>query len=326
METIKNYLENMFSGLPRTDEMTKLKNDIYENMNDKYQELKAEGKSENEAIGIVISEFGNIEELMEEFDIARDNNKYDDKMNSKKKPEEPLPEVTMETARNYLNTMKMVGKLVGLGVLLCILGAAAMIASSVLLGDMGWVVGLVILLAFVAVGVALFIYSGLQTEQYEYMEKPFSMSTYIKQQLEAEWEAVKSSNMVMLIVGICMCIISPIPLVISSYISNEDGAIVIIGTCAMLLIVAFAVNLIIYAGCIMSGYHQVLEIGDYTPSKKRGNKAIEVAASIVWPLVTLAYLYMGFVHGLWHPGWVIFPITGIMFGVFSAIVEGVSRE
>ena len=54
METIKNYLENMFSGLPRTDEMTKLKNDIYENMNDKYQELKAEGKSENEAIGIVI--------------------------------------------------------------------------------------------------------------------------------------------------------------------------------------------------------------------------------------------------------------------------------
>ena len=263
---------------------------------------------------------------MEEFDIARDNNKYDDKMNSKKKPEEPLPEVTMETARNYLNTMKMVGKFVGIGVLLCILGTAAMIASSVLLGDTGWAVGLVALLAFVAVGVALFIYSGLQTEQYEYMEKPFSMRTYIKQQLEAEWEAVKSSNMVMLIVGICMCIISPIPLVISSYISNEDEAIVIIGTCVMLLIVAFAVNLIIYAGCIMSGYHQVLEIGDYTPSKKRGNKAIEVAASIVWPLVTMVYLYIGFVHGLWHPGWIIFPITGVIFGAFSAIVEGVSRE
>ena len=38
-------------------------------MEDKYVELKAEGKSENEAIGIVISEFGNMEELIRELGI-----------------------------------------------------------------------------------------------------------------------------------------------------------------------------------------------------------------------------------------------------------------
>ena len=38
-------------------------------MEDKYNELKSEGKSENEAIGIVISEFGNIDELINELDI-----------------------------------------------------------------------------------------------------------------------------------------------------------------------------------------------------------------------------------------------------------------
>lgn len=37
--------------------------------NEKYNELKNDGKSENEAIGIVISEFGNIEELIEELGI-----------------------------------------------------------------------------------------------------------------------------------------------------------------------------------------------------------------------------------------------------------------
>ena len=55
METIRIYLENMFSRLPRTPEIIKLENDMLRTMEDKYEELKMEGKSENEAIGIVIS-------------------------------------------------------------------------------------------------------------------------------------------------------------------------------------------------------------------------------------------------------------------------------
>ena len=44
-------------------------------MEEKYRELKRSGKSENEAIGIVISEFGNINELIDELGITTDNNK-----------------------------------------------------------------------------------------------------------------------------------------------------------------------------------------------------------------------------------------------------------
>lgn len=58
METIKNYLENMFSHLPNTPEVQKAKYELYQMMEDKYNELISEGKSDNEAIGIVISEFG----------------------------------------------------------------------------------------------------------------------------------------------------------------------------------------------------------------------------------------------------------------------------
>lgn len=65
METIKNYLENMFSHLPNTPEVQKAKYELYQMMEDKYNELISEGKSDNEAIGIVISEFGNLDELTE---------------------------------------------------------------------------------------------------------------------------------------------------------------------------------------------------------------------------------------------------------------------
>ena len=63
MDTIKNYLDNMFSAFPKTAEISKIKENLFSNMEDKYNELKQSGKSENEAIGIVISEFGNIDEL-----------------------------------------------------------------------------------------------------------------------------------------------------------------------------------------------------------------------------------------------------------------------
>ena len=63
METIKNYLENMFSHLPNTPEVQKAKYELYQMMEDKYNELISEGKADNEAIGIVISEFGNLDEL-----------------------------------------------------------------------------------------------------------------------------------------------------------------------------------------------------------------------------------------------------------------------
>ena len=63
METIRNYLEAMFANMPRTAEVEKAKRELLQMMEDKYNELLAEGKSENEAVGTVISEFGNLDEL-----------------------------------------------------------------------------------------------------------------------------------------------------------------------------------------------------------------------------------------------------------------------
>src|SRR5690625_941373 len=67
MDTIMSYLETMFAKLPKTQEIERVKQDLQLNMEEKYQELIAEGKTENEAVGTVISEFGNIDELMEEL-------------------------------------------------------------------------------------------------------------------------------------------------------------------------------------------------------------------------------------------------------------------
>ena len=57
METIKSYLETMFANMPDTPEVIRAKSELFGMMEDKYNELISEGKSENEAVGTVISEF-----------------------------------------------------------------------------------------------------------------------------------------------------------------------------------------------------------------------------------------------------------------------------
>ena len=59
METIKNYLETMFANLPDTEETRRAKMELLSMMEDKYNELKAQGMAENAIVGTIITEFGN---------------------------------------------------------------------------------------------------------------------------------------------------------------------------------------------------------------------------------------------------------------------------
>ena len=69
MDTIRNYLNAMFAGLPDTPEVRRAYEELAAMMEDKYTELMEEGLTENEAVGTVISEFGNLEELAQTLGI-----------------------------------------------------------------------------------------------------------------------------------------------------------------------------------------------------------------------------------------------------------------
>lgn len=66
MDTLTTYVNNTFSAVPQTEEIKKLKSEILNRMFNRYNILKSEGKSDNEITGIIISEFSNISELINE--------------------------------------------------------------------------------------------------------------------------------------------------------------------------------------------------------------------------------------------------------------------
>lgn len=67
MDQIRDYVDAMFSSLPDTDAVRGMKRSILENMQERYEELCQSGKNEKEALGEVISQFGNIDEIKKEL-------------------------------------------------------------------------------------------------------------------------------------------------------------------------------------------------------------------------------------------------------------------
>lgn len=322
MDTIKTYLENMFASLPKTNEIMKVKADLLANMEDKYNELKYEGKSENEAIGIVISEFGNIDELIKELGIEIPQNKEG----------EFLPTLTDNEVEEYMETNTKQGKLIGIGVVLCILGAAFIVLIAKLVEDgfitsfsedTAMMLGLIPLFVLVAIAVGLFIYSGTLVEKYKYLEFGFNLPPHLRNELQQRYQNYNSTYTLSVIIGVSLCILSPVVLFLSSLFGEET---IVYGVVGLLLIVAIGVYIFIYFGKIRENYKRLLCLEEYSKSfkeKQEEERFIRVVASIVWPLAVIIFLISGFIYNKWGINWIIFPIVGMLFGMFSAAYNAI---
>lgn len=250
MNTIVVYLDNIFAGLPRTSEMEHLKQELLTGMEEKYVELKRDGKSEHEAIGIIISEFGSLEELTTELGIGPNRQRS------------TVPLLTKDEVYGYADTIRSSGFWTGLGVLLCACGVALLITLSTwyenntINEDRGSMLGMVGMFMLVAIAVGMFIHSGMKLERYKYLEHSFQIPHGIKMELQRSQVLFAPTYRLSLITGVCLCILSPVFIFATSFV-NEDFAAY--GVAGFLLFIGVAVFLFVYYGNIKSAYTKLLE-------------------------------------------------------------------
>lgn len=321
MNIIKTYIENMFSSLPNTKEINKMKNDLLLNMEEKYIELKANGKTENEAIGIVISEFGNIEELAEELGVD---------INTK---ENFAPVLKVSEAKEYINATEKNAKHIAIGVMLCILSPILIIffASLNTFEDntLNMIIGFITLFVLIATAVGLFIYAGINLDKYSYIKKEVIIPNSVKEYAKAEQNIFNRKYTISLILSVTMFILSPILLIILSVVNDEalyEKYNLGIGIVVLLALIAIGALMVVSVGIVKDAYNALLQVGDYSKERKENDKIVSAVAGIYWPVVTAGYLFWSFVWNDWHISWLIWPIAGVLFGGIAGIINAREKK
>lgn len=233
--------------------------------------------------------------------------------------------VSMEEANAYLRLVQENAKPVALAVAACILSPIPLLLLSVLGeetrldGAAGVLVGLVILLAVVALAVTRFIRWGMKAEPYDYLEKESIETAYgvigMVKELQRDHRSVFTRSIA---AGVVLCVLSPVPLLAAALLS-ENAILVIGGVCILLAVVAAAVYLFVNAGMVEGSYQRLLEEGDYSRTDKRVNRSPWV--TVYWCAVTALYLGWSFFTGDWQRTWLVWPVAGVLFGGVAAAIK-----
>lgn len=313
MNTINEYVESMFLNVPKTAETEQLKEDILANMEDKYEELRQGGATENEAIGAVITEFGNIDEVLEEMEIKKEipNEEFDDVM-----------VVEEEDAYEFIEAKRRAGIGIGLGLLSIMVGVAIflMIFGIGNLADSFLYTGLVFLFIGIAVGIALFIINGMRLSDYsQFSESFYVLVPEARRAIEKMREAYKRSHVFSLVIGVSICILSSLPVMGAVFLGNRQSY-VLIGTGVMLLLIGVALFFFTFTGNIWGAYETLLdhgqtfaEIRESREKARQKNKIVKFMDDIYWPIIVVLFFVWSFGYGSWAYSWLIFVIGGIIY-------------
>ncbi|MDE6364615.1 MAG: permease prefix domain 1-containing protein [Lachnospiraceae bacterium] len=313
METIRNYLETMFAKLPVTFEVQKAKNELWQIMEDKYTELLQEGKTENEAVGIVISEFGNLDELAEELGISNVVLQGNQKLAGN------LRHVTLEEVKDYLHDKTRAAYTVALGVLLCIISCCGYLLE-ISWSWRGGVYAMCFMFLAIAAAVGLFLFSGFVMGRWKFLKQrgcsvDFATAEYVHNRRES----FRVTYAMMITIGVILCILSVLPvLIVTSLFSWGSG----MGPALMFVFIGVGVFLFVAAGNVNAGFTTILSLnkndtmgGIFVPSQKQvsyKNDTVSQMMSVYWPTVTCIYLCWSFLSFDWHITWIVWVIAAVV--------------
>ncbi len=313
MEIIRNYLETMFANLPNTAEVIKAKNELYSMMEDKYDELISEGKLENEAVGIIISEFGNLEELAETLGIGgvvNNNVDLDTRL------------ITDDEAVEYVFDASQHRLLLGVGVMLFIISPIFPILAGM--------IGVAIMFVAVAAGIAIVVLSSIRMGKWKFLDNIRCVIDYsTANALYNELRNNSMSKALMMTIGILCIVLSVIPVIIIDELSANIFYGADMAPASLFIMVGIGVMLIITSTAKEGAYNKLLSLNDKksvsgnyeavrSVNREYGSEIVDFIMPNYWKIVTCIYLIWSFLSFDWGRTWLIWPIAGIVNKIIAS--------
>jgi transcriptional regulator with XRE-family HTH domain len=263
-----------------------------------------------------IPDLDNIIQLSTLFNVSTDFLLKDELESEDFNQDEDLVRVLLlEEAKDYLSYEKKVALKTALGVMLCILSPVLLIVLSILSDNipsfissaMAVIFGMSALFVFVITAVILFITNTFSSDKYEYITKNnFNLEYGANSIIKEKKSNFKNIYNISILLGVILCILSPIALIISSFINNVYA--ITFSLLALFLIVSIAVFMFVFSSIRWSSFETVLLKEE---NKMKNNKKENLISRIIWLLATILYLSISFIFGYWHITWIIWVIAAL---------------
>ena len=242
--------------------------------------------------------------------------------------------VTMEMANEYLQIIDWSAGKTAFATMLCILSPIVLLMLGVMSEMPNYHIsenaaagiGVCVLIVLIAIAVMIFILCGMKTKKYEFLEKEDIETAYgVSGMVKEKRDAYHSPYVTQLVIGITCCICSVIPLFGTLAVSESDFYMVS-AVCMLLALVAIGNYFIVRSSTKMNAMNQLLEEEDYTRQKKHENKKMSGPVTVYWLIATAIYLAWSFTTNDWDRTWIIWPVVGVLFPAFYAIVNGIRKK
>ena len=399
MDTIDTFLDAMFAPYPSTPRLLEAKGELRAMMEDAYADAVGRGRTHNEAVGQVITDFGNLEELAPVLGILPDIRSAQaapagaaapdpagaapgpasaaaDPAGASAAPDPAAagaslppddapsgyPVVTLPEAQALAEARRRTGRLLGRGVALFVLAPIPLIVAANLTDDNAgaglgeaisdglsngetisgpggqWAVliGLALTLVLVATGVLTLMrrhqaFVGLEhLTDGKFTRNPIVSAWAARLRVENEGPRSRA-----LMAAVGLWILSAIPTVAGGVLSDQPGRshYPIFGVSLTLALVAAGLLILLPTTWASSTHETLTEEGHWTGGpgqwdrwgrKEADNPLIGAIASIYWPLTLVIFLAWGFLGNGWAICWIVWPISGILFGAIASFISALS--
>ena len=161
----------------------------------------------------------------------------------------------------------------------------------------------------------------MKMDKCDYVEKEvFTAGPGVEELARSRMEALAPTRVKRLTTGVCLCVISAVPVILTSLRGNMHTLVFAVGGVGLLLVlVAAGVYLIMTVSTPWDAYQMLLQEGDYAPEKKR--PLYRALPPVYWCAVTAGYLAWSFATRRWDFTWIVWPPAAVLFAGLMALLD-----
>ena len=237
--------------------------------------------------------------------------------------------VSLEEANEFLAVKKYTAPRIAFATALCILspvlliilGAAYEVKVVFITENQAASIGLITLLFMVAIAVFIFIMSGEKTKKFEYLDmEPIETEYGVLGMVKEKQSRFRNTYVRNNAIATGLCILSVVPLFTIPVLAEDEFAAAI-AVAILLIMIAAGVFIFINVGIVWASMEKLLEEGDYNLESKENERRNSKIAPVYWLAITAIYLAVSFWTFAWHRTWIIWPVSAVMYGLLTAILN-----